>query len=448
MINEMIEKARAAAKELEIFSQEQIDAIVREIGKTVYDNAEYYAKLAVEETRMGVYEDKINKNKGKARIIWNSLKGKKSVGVINRDEDNCITEIARPVGVVGAITPCTNPIVTPMCNAMFAVKGRNPIIIAPHPRAKKANKIVCDEIIRRITALGAPENTIQYIEEPTSDLSAQLMHAVDVVVATGGMGMVRAAYSSGKPALGVGAGNVQCIVDEGIDFVDAAKKIIAGRKFDNGIICSGEQTVIAPEKDYDTMIEALKANGAFFINDAETKQKLRDAIFPEGVMNKNLVGQSVAKIAETAGIDVPADTQVIIVEADGCGKADLFCKEKMCPVIATFKYNGIEDALRIAQANLDVEGRGHSVSFHTNSKEHAEFIGEHATVCRVLINQICSTCNGGAFSNGLSPTTTLGCGSWGNNSISENLNYRCFLNITRVAYNNGKAQPSDEEIWG
>ena len=196
------------------------------------------------------------------------------------------------------------------------------------------------------------------------------------------------------------------------------------------------------------MIEALKANGAFFINDAETKQKLRDAIFPEGVMNKNLVGQSVAKIAETAGIDVPADTQVIIVEADGCGKADLFCKEKMCPVIATFKYNGIEDALRIAQANLDVEGRGHSVSFHTNSKEHAEFIGEHATVCRVLINQICSTCNGGAFSNGLSPTTTLGCGSWGNNSISENLNYRCFLNITRVAYNNGKAQPSDEEIWG
>ena len=193
MINEMIEKARAAAKELENFSQEQIDAIVREIGKTVYDNAEYYAKLAVEETRMGVYEDKINKNKGKARIIWNSLKGKKSVGVINRDEDNCITEIARPVGVVGAITPCTNPIVTPMCNAMFAVKGRNPIIIAPHPRAKKANKIVCDEIIRRITALGAPENTIQYIEEPTSDLSAQLMHAVDVVVATGGMGMVRAA---------------------------------------------------------------------------------------------------------------------------------------------------------------------------------------------------------------------------------------------------------------
>ena len=341
MINEMIEKARTAAKELENFSQEQVDAIVREIGKTVYDNAEYYAKLAVEETRMGVYEDKINKNKGKARIIWNSLKGKKSVGVINRDEDNCITEIARPVGVVGAITPCTNPIVTPMCNAMFAVKGRNPIIVAPHPRAKKANKIVCDEIIRRITALGAPANTIQYIEEPTSDLSAQLMHAVDVVVATGGMGMVRAAYSSGKPALGVGAGNVQCIVDEGIDFADAAAKIIAGRKFDNGIICSGEQTVIAPEKDYDTMIEALKANGAYFVSDAETKQKLRDAIFPEGVMNKNLVGQSVAKIAETAGIEVPADTKVILVEADGCGKADLFCKEKMCPVIATFKYNGI-----------------------------------------------------------------------------------------------------------
>ncbi len=448
MINEMIEKSRIAGKELETFSQEKIDAIVREIGKTVFDNAEYYAKLAVEETGMGVYEDKVKKNQGKSRIIWNSLKGKKSVGVIKRDEENAITEIARPVGVIGAITPCTNPIVTPMCNAMFAIKGRNTIIVAPHPRAKKANKIVLDEIIKRITALGAPENTIQYIEEPTSDLSAQLMHAVDVVVATGGMGMVRAAYSSGKPAFGVGAGNVQCIVDSDVDFEAAAAKIVAGRSFDNGIICSGEQTVIAQENNYDTVINALVKNGCYFINTADEKQKLREALFPEGVMNKKLVGQGVQKIAEIAGLNVPADTKVILVEADGCGKDDLFSKEKMCPVISTYRYTDIKDALRIAQANLDVEGRGHSVSLHTNTKEHAEFIGEHATVCRVLINQVCSTMNGGAFSNGLSPTTTLGCGSWGNNSISENLNYRCFLNITRVAYENGKTQPSDDEIWG
>lgn len=199
MINEMIEKARAAAKELENFSQEQIDAIVREIGKTVYDNAEYYAKLAVEETRMGVYEDKINKNKGKARIIWNSLKGKKSVGVINRDEDNCITEIARPVGVVGAITPCTNPIVTPMCNAMFALKGRNAIIVGPHPRSKKCSTRACELMQEAIVKLGAPADLLQCVAEPTIEISGEIMKQCDVCISTGGAGMVKAAYASASP---------------------------------------------------------------------------------------------------------------------------------------------------------------------------------------------------------------------------------------------------------
>lgn len=448
MIKEMAEKSRIAGEELEAFSQERIDAIVREIAKTVYDNAVPFARFAVDETGMGVYEDKIKKNQGKARIIWNSLKNEKSIGVIARDEKSGITKIARPAGVVGAITPCTNPVVTPMCNAMFAIKGRNTIIIAPHPRAKKCNKIVLDAIIERITALGAPENTIQYIEEPSSELSAQLMSAVDVVVATGGMGMVKAAYSSGKPAFGVGAGNVQCILDTDVDFAAAAVKIVAGRSFDNGIICSGEQTVIIQEDNYDEVIGQLVANGCRFITDKAEKQALREAVFPGGVMNKYLVGQSAAKVAQAAGIAIDDGIKVLLAEADAYGGDDLFSKEKMCPVISSYRYRDLADAVKIARANLSVEGRGHSVSMHTNNKEHAEYVAERVPVCRVLINQVCSTMNGGAFSNSLTPTTTLGCGSWGNNSISENLSYRHFLNITRIGYENQNKQPSDEEIWG
>ena len=446
-IESLVANARIAQAKLETYTQEQIDVLVREIALTVFENADPFAKLAAEESRMGVYEDKIKKNQGKARIIWNSLKGKKSVGVLERGEDG-VTTVARPVGVVGASTPCTNPVVTPMCNAMFAVKGRNTIIICPHPRTKKTNKVVCDEIIRRITALGAPENTIQYIEEPSVELSAMLMKSVDVVVATGGMGMVKSAYSSGKPALGVGAGNVQCIIDRDTDYREACPKIVAGRKFDNGIICSGEQTLIVPAEEYDAIIAEMVKNGCYFVSAKEDVDKLRAALFPDGVMNKNLVGQGTKKIAEAAGLTIPEDTKVILVEAPACGKDDYLSKEKMCPVISTYRYNTLEEACDIAQANLNVEGRGHSVSFHTNSKEHAEYLASRLTVCRVLINQICSTCNGGAFSNALTPTTTLGCGSWGNNSISENLSYKHLLNIIRIGYNNGKTQPSDEEIWG
>lgn len=447
LVGSLIANARKAQEELNHCTQEQVDSYVKAIAKVVYDHAEEYARLAVDETRMGVFEDKIKKNQGKSRIIWNSLKGKKSVGIIEENKEEGITLVARPVGVVGAIAPCTNPVVTPMCNAMFALKGRNAIIIAPHPRAKNCNKIVVDAMIEAITALGAPKNAIQYIEESSTDISAELMRSVDVVVATGGMGMVRAAYSSGKPAFGVGAGNVQCIVDSDVDFEAAAAKIVAGRMFDNGIICSGEQTVIAHKDRYDEVIAALVKNGCFFINDKESKAKLRETLFPEGVMNKNLVGQNAMKVAEMSGITVPEGTKVILVEADGYGKDDLFSKEKMCPVISTYKFETWDDALNIAQANLDVEGRGHSVSIHTNTRAHAEEAGKRLTVCRVLINQICSTMNGGAFSNSLTPTTTLGCGSWGNNSISENFSYKHLLNIIRIAYENGNTQPSDEEIW-
>ena len=416
----LVANARNAQKELEKCNQEQIDSYVRAIGKVVYDNAEPYAKMAAEESRMGVYEDKIAKNKGKSKIIWNSLKGVPSVGVVERNPETGITVVARPVGVVGAITPCTNPIVTPMCNAMFAIKGRNTIIIAPHPRTKKCNKVVIDAMNEALAKLGAPANIIQTIEEPSIEASSELMKSVDVVVATGGGGMVKSAYSSGKPAYGVGPGNVQCIIDTDVDITQCVPKIIAGRKFDNGIICSGEQTVIAHADQYDAIMAEFKKNKAVLITDSAEKAALREALFPGGVMNKDLVGQSVQKIAAAAGLNIPDGTPVILVEADGYGKDDLFSKEKMCPVISTYKYNTFEEAVTIARANLDVEGKGHSVSIHSNNREHLEYAGETIEVARVLVNQICSTMNGGAFTNSLTPTTTLGCCSWGNNSISEN----------------------------
>ena len=445
----LIANARKAQKELEKCNQEQIDSYVRAIGKVVYDNAEPYAKMAAEESRMGVYEDKIAKNRGKSKIIWNSLKGVPSVGVVERNPETGITVVARPVGVVGAITPCTNPIVTPMCNAMFAIKGRNTIIVAPHPRTKKCNKVVIDAMNEALAKLGAPANIIQTIEEPSIEASSELMKGVDVVVATGGAGMVKSAYSSGKPAYGVGPGNVQCIIDTDADITECVPKIIAGRKFDNGIICSGEQTVIAHADQYDAIMAEFKKNKAVLITDAAQKAALREALFPGGVMNKDLVGQSVQKIAAAAGLNVPEGTPVILVEADGYGKDDLFSKEKMCPVISTYKYNTFEEAVAIARANLDVEGKGHSVSIHSNNREHLEYAGETIEVARVLVNQICSTMNGGAFTNSLTPTTTLGCCSWGNNSISENFGFKHLINYIRIAENlPNKAVPTDEEVWG
>lgn len=448
IIQGMLEKARAAQAIVNEFTQEQVDAIAKTIAKVVYDNAEYFARLAVDETRMGVYENKVTKCQGKAKVIWNSLKGVKSVGILSSNEETGITEIARPVGVVGAVTPCTNPIVTPMCNAMFAVKGRNSIIIGPHPRAKKCTKILIDMINEAIKPLGAPENLIQLIEEPSIELSAELMKAVDVVVATGGMPMVRSAYSSGKPAYGVGAGNVQCIVDRDVDIKTTVPKIIAGREFDNGIICSGEQTCIAPKEMYDEIIAEFKANNAAYFDDPAVVNKFIEAIFPGGVMNKDLVGQSALKVAEVAGVEVPAGTRVILLKAETYGKACLLSKEKMCPVISTYTYDTFEEAVAIAQANLDVEGRGHSVSLHSNNKAHQDYAGEHLTVSRVLVNQICSTMNGGALTNSLAPTTTLGCSTWGGNSISENFTYKHLLNIIRVACPKKDTRiPTDEEIW-
>jgi len=450
-INSLVEKAQKAQDELATYSQVELDAIVKIIGKTVYDNAEELAEKAVIETRMGVYEDKVAKNKGKSKNIWNSLKDKKTVGIIEKDFEKKLVMVGKPIGVVGAVTPTTNPIVTPMCNAMFAIKGGNSIIVAPHPRSKRCTTETVEKINAAIKAQGVkcPEGAIQVISEPSLEYTNLLMNSVDVVIATGGMGMVKSAYSSGKPSYGVGAGNVQVIIDEGVDFNAAASKIILGRKFDNGIICSGEQSVIAPKSEYNKVMQAMVDNGAYYSDDEEVISKFRNTIFVDGHMNKDVVGQSVEKIAEMAGVDVPKEAKVILLKTAVGDKLDDLCKEKMCPILSSFEYETIEDAIAIAQTNLNLEGKGHTASIHSDNQKNIELVGKNLTVSRLVVNAPSSLTAGGSMQNGFAPTTTLGCGTWGNNIISENLDYKHLINISRIGLiREDVVIPSDEEIWG
>ncbi|MBN1239693.1 MAG: aldehyde dehydrogenase family protein, partial [Gammaproteobacteria bacterium] len=291
-IQDLVAKARAAQAEYENMSQEQVDAIVRDIGKYVYDNAEMLARMAVDETGIGDYNDKILKNKGKARVIWNNLKDKKSRGIIGEEPESNIVLVAKPMGVVGAVTPVTNPIVTPMCNGMFALKAGNAVIFAPHPKAQKCTKHLTDEFQRIVESHGGPRNLVQMVENGSVEKTQELMRSVDVVVATGGGAMVKSAYSSGKPSYGVGAGNVPVIIDRGVDLKEAVEKIVAGAAFDNGIICSHEQFVLTPQEAYKDTVAAFAATGkVWFTEDEAEIQKLRDVVFPDGHLNKDVVGK-------------------------------------------------------------------------------------------------------------------------------------------------------------
>lgn len=448
-INGYIERARIAQKEFEKMSQEQVDRAVQIIGKVVYDNAQYFAEIAVEETGMGNVEDKYAKNKQKAGIVWNNLKGKKSRGILETDETTGITTVAKPMGVVAAITPCTNPIVTPMSNSMFALKCGNAIVITPHHKSVKCSTRVVEMMNEALAAEGYPENLIQILGEHSRENTRNLISSADVVVATGGAGMVNAAYSSGRPALGVGAGNVQCIIDEGYDYKEAVPKIIKGRSYDYGIICSAEQSVICPEKDFENILKEFEANGCYVVREPEELEKVRGALFDDGKPNRHSVGQSCGKVAELAGIQIPEGTRAIVAVAEGTGLTDLLGGEKMAPVISAYPYSDLDDGIRIAAENLEKDGKGHSVSFHSDSEEHIAKVGESLCVSRFVINQCSANSAGGSYFNGLNPTNTLGCGSWGHNSISENLNYHHLMNVSRIArFMPDNHVPTDEELWG
>jgi succinate-semialdehyde dehydrogenase len=364
-VHTLVERSRKAQEILATYDQAKTDEIVKMFAKVVFDHAEPLAKLAVEESRMGVYEDKILKNKGKSRIIWNAMKGRKSVGIIGRDEEAGIIEMAKPMGIIAAATPCTNPVVTPMCNAMFAIKCQNTIIIAPHPRGRKCAAAVADLYYKELDRMGVPRDIFLVMEEPSVELTTELMAACDAVIATGGMAMVKSAYSSGKPSYGVGPGNVQGLIDEGINYKEAAGRMIASRIFDNGIICSGTQSIIAPEKDYEEIMKEFEDQGAFVIDDPNVTTKLAEVVFPGGTISKHVVGQSVQAIAGMAGISIPEDRKVIVVKPETYGAGIMWSKEKMCPIMAAYSYKTWEEAVEIAYQNLLVEGEGHSADIQS-----------------------------------------------------------------------------------
>ena len=448
-VHSLVAKARVAQAVFEAFSQEQVDAIVRDFAKYVYDNAEMVAAMAHKETGLGVYEDKVQKAKGKARVIWNNLKGKKSRGIIGEDAENNLVMVAKPMGVIGAVCPVTNPVVTPMCNAMFALKAGNAIIFAPHPKADASTWQLTKEYQRIVREHGGPDDLVQAVRHGSVETTQALMKAVDVVVATGGGAMVKSAYSSGKPSYGVGVGNVPVVIDRGVDLQDAADKITAGAAFDNGIICSHEQFVLTPAEDYDATIRAFLATGkVWFTADEAEVERLRAVVFQNGHLNKDVVGRSAPEIAAKAGITIPASARVILVPARGAGVDDVLAKEKLCPVVAILAYTTFEDAVAKAKANLLVEGAGHSAALHSHDEAHIRTMGLALPISRLVVNQASSLTAGGSLTNGFAPTTTLGCGSWGGNSISENLDYKHLMNVSRIGkVITHRRVPTDEEIW-
>jgi succinate-semialdehyde dehydrogenase len=448
-IDEIIEKSRHSQKQWEKSGQEKIDLVVREIAKTIYDNAEEFGRLTVEETRLGNLKDNISQNKRKAEIIWYSLKGKKSVGIINRDVENKMVEIAKPVGVVGVLLPVTIPVTNFMANSMFSLKCGNSVIHAPHPSAKRTIASVTAKVKTAISGLNVPPDLIQFIAEPSKETTQELMGKVNVVVATGGMGMVRAAYSSGKPAYGVGPGNVQAIIDKEVNIDDAVKKIIASRSFNFGIPCASEQTVIVPKDNFQEIAASFVSNGAAFIEDDLNITKLKDTLFDsEGILSRNCIGVSAYDVAKNAGISVPEDTKILLLKGDIKNQDIILRKEKLCPVTVIYTYDNFSQAIDIARSNLEIEGKGHSVVIHSNIKEHIEELALSVYVSRVIVNQASNFNAGGGFTIGFAPTTTLGCGTWENNIISENLTYKHLMNVTRIGYPIKKEIPNSDEIWG
>jgi succinate-semialdehyde dehydrogenase len=449
LIETLVDKARQALAAFEPWSQEEVDACVKAMCLKFKEHAEELAKMTIEETRLGDYASKVEKNLGSPDGIWYALKGKKSVGVIGHDEQEKLAYVATPKGVLSSVAPTTNPNITVLFNAAFAIKGRNVLIVAPHPRAKKTTLRTVEILNEALAECKAPACLIQCIEEPSIEATQLLMKSSDVIIATGGANMVTAAYSSGHPAFGVGPGNVQTIIDRGFDYAEAVAQIVIGRMFDHGLICAGNQSAIMPRQDAPQIIEEFKKNGAFYVEDEAAIQKLRAVLFPDGVhISPDVVGQPVSVIAGLAELEIPEETSILLIKVEARGAADPLCGEKMCPVAIATTYDDFEDAVDIAKANLLFVGAGHSASIHTNDNQKAEYCATHLPVSRLLVNQPGIFAANPALANGFNPTSTLGCGSWGNNSISENLTFEHLINISRIGWMRDPSQiPTPEQIW-
>ena len=452
LLNTLIKNAQKALAEFEPYTQAQVDECIKAMCLALKENAVELAELAVSETGMGDVEAKIEKNSCSPDAIWYELKDKKSVGIIKEDPAQKLKYIAKPKGILAAIVPATNPNVTVMFNAAYALKGRNVLIFSPSSRAKKSAIRTCEIINEALKSVGAPDYLVQYIEEPSRELTNELMQRCDVVIATGGASMVNSAYSSGHPAFGVGPGNVQTIFDRDYsDYKTAIAQTVLGRKYDNGLICACNQSFIIPEEMESDLVSLMKEEKAVYFDDAETVEAFRKFLFPDGThINPSIVGKNIQEIAKMMGLDIPGESVIAVlkINKENVGSKEALCGEKMCPVAICITYDTFEEAVDIANANLLFQGAGHSSVIFTDDVSKAEYCGLELPVSRMMVNQPGIFAANPALANGFRPTSTLGCGSWGKNSISENLNFEHLINISRIGWIKEKSEiPTPEQIW-
>lgn len=431
-----IDEIRAAVEEFSTYTQEAVDKIFL-AAATAADKARIpLAKMAVEETGMGVVEDKVIKNHFASEYIYNAYREAKTVGVIEEDKAYGIMKIAEPIGLIAAVIPTTNPTSTAIFKTLIALKTRNGIIISPHPRAKRSTIAAAKVVLEAAVAAGAPKGIIGWIDVPSLELTGLVMKSADIILATGGPGMVRAAYSSGKPALGVGAGNTPAVIDESADVVLAVNSIIHSKTFDNGMICASEQSVIVHEKLYAKVKKEFKDRGCYFLDKEET-EKVRKTIIVNGALNAKIVGQKAHTIAELSGVKVPEDTKILIGEVTSVSLDEEFAHEKLSPVLAMYRAKNFSDALDKAERLVADGGFGHTSSLYVNEITEKAKIAEFAErmkTCRILVNTPSSQGGiGDLYNFKLTPSLTLGCGSWGGNSVSENVGIKHLLNIKTVA---------------
>ncbi|WP_124101039.1 bifunctional acetaldehyde-CoA/alcohol dehydrogenase [Ruminococcus sp. Marseille-P6503] len=431
-----IAEVREAQKIFATYTQEQVDKIFKAAAIAANKARIPLAKMAVEETGMGVVEDKVIKNNYAAEYIYNAYKNTQTCGIIEEDTAYGTKKVLEPIGVIAAVIPTTNPTSTAIFKTMICLKTRNGIIISPHPRAKKCTIEAARIVLEAAVEAGAPKGIIGWIDVPSLDLTNTVMKEADCILATGGPGMVKAAYSSGKPALGVGAGNTPAVIDSSADIKLAVNSIIHSKTFDNGMICASEQSVIVDKTIYDEVKKEFKARGCYILNKEET-EKVRKTIIINGALNAKIVGQSAHRIAELAGVEVPADTKILIGEVTSVELDEEFAHEKLSPVLAMYKAKDFDDAIEKADRLVQDGGYGHTSSLYVNAsteKEKIDRFGARMKTCRILVNTPSSHGGiGDLYNFNLAPSLTLGCGSWGGNSVSENVGIKHLLNIKTVA---------------
>ncbi len=435
-LKELLAKVRNAQLEFSRYPQEKVDEIFRAAALKANDARILLAQMAVEETGMGVFEDKVIKNHYAAEYIYNRYKNEKTCGVIERDEANGYTRIAEPVGVAAAVIPTTNPTSTAIFKALICLKTRNGLILSPHPRAKRCTLAAAEIVLQAAVEAGAPKDIIGCITEPSVALSAYLMKESDIILATGGPQMVRAAYSSGKPAIGVGAGNTPAVIDKTADVRLAVSSIIHSKTFDNGVICASEQAIVVAKEIYGAVKEEMQAQGCYFLSDME-KGKIRKLLFGEGKLNPQIVGRRAVEIAALAGIQVRDEIKILVAEVTDTSEKEPFSQEKLSPVLAAYKAENFDDALEKADTLVRGGGFGHTAAIYIDENKGKERLGAfnaRMKTCRILVNTPAAQGGiGDLYNFRLTPSLTLGCGSWGGNSVCENVGISELMNIKTVA---------------